>query len=93
MRKIFFTTAALLFSATSAFAASATVQVPGAHCQMCVQSLTDAFKVNESVKNASVDLKTTTMTLEFKDGKSLDDKVIQDGVKAAGFDAGKIQRM
>jgi copper chaperone CopZ len=80
-------------SAPAAYADSVNVVVPGAHCQMCVQALTDTFKANESVKGVTVDLKTTTLKLELKDGKSLDDKAIQEGVKAAGFEAGKIERM
>ena len=93
MKKLLLATTVLLMSAPAAYADSVNVVVPGAHCQMCVQALTDTFKANKSVKGVTVDLKTTTLKLELKDGKSLDDKAIQEGVKAAGFEAGKIERM
>ncbi len=91
--KKFLLTAALIALSNAAIAAGAVVSVPAAHCEMCADALKQSFGKQEAVKSVSLDVEKRELTIDFHDGKTLDDAAITDTVKAAGFDAGAISRM
>jgi copper chaperone CopZ len=86
-------TAALIAYSNVVMAAGVVVSVPEAHCQMCADAIKTSFGKNEAVKQVSLDTDKRELTIEFNDGKSLDDETIAKTVKDAGFDSGKITRM
>lgn len=67
----------------------ATVNVNGMVCDMCAQGIKKQFKENAMTE---VDLDKKTVTLHFKDGKTLDDQQIKEKLKDAGYDVTAIQR-
>ncbi|MBN20816.1 MAG: hypothetical protein CL678_05945 [Bdellovibrionaceae bacterium] len=70
---------------------TAKVYVKEMVCKNCKKKIATEFKNNElaktHVKKIDFDLKKRIITLEFKKGKSLSKKQIQEIIKKAGFDA------
>ena len=84
---------ALLVS-TSAFAATpdVSIKVNGLVCDFCAQSITKLFKKEAAVNDVQVNLEGGLVTLDLKDGQSLDDKKITKLITESGYTITAIER-
>jgi mercuric ion binding protein len=82
----------VMFLSLNAFAASADVKVNGMVCAFCGQGITKKFKEKSEVKEVKVDLDHKLVTLNFNDGKNLDDQVITELLKDSGYSVEGITR-
>jgi copper chaperone CopZ len=64
--------------------------VDGMVCDFCVQSITKVLKKNDAVNDVVVDLTAKTVTVDLKQGTSLDDKEIAKAIDYAGYKLVKI---
>jgi copper chaperone CopZ len=63
----------------------ALVKVNGMVCSFCAQGIEKNFRKKDEVKEVSVDLDNMLVTLNFKKGKSLSQRQIQEVIEGAGF--------
>lgn len=86
MKQLFLT---ILFAFTfipQAFASgTALVQVNGLVCDFCARALEKVFGKQEAVSDIDVNLDTKIITINFKDGQSLDDEAITALIKDSGY--------
>ena len=64
---------------------SIVVKVQGMVCDFCAQGVEKGFKENKEVKKVKVDLDKMEVELEFHEGKSLSDSVIEEKINSSGF--------
>lgn len=82
------------FCATASVSHSAAqVKVNGMVCGFCAQGLSKKFLSEASVKNIIVDLDSKTVTIDFKDGKTLNNEQIETIITDSGFTMDQIERM
>lgn len=88
-------TALMVLGMTPAFAMGqvAHVGVNGLVCDFCARSLEKMFGKQDAVDHISVDLDEKLVTINFKDGKTLDDDTITKLITDAGYNVEKIHRM
>ena len=60
------------------------IKIKGMSCQHCVMAVTKALGSLDGIKNVQVDLKTGIAT--YEETKPVDDKVVTDAIKKAGYD-------
>lgn len=61
------------------------IKVEGMVCAFCAQGVEKSFKKKEEVLSTKVDLDKMNVEVEFKKGKSLDQKVLEKMITDAGF--------
>ena len=83
----------LLFLLPSAcLAEEITITVKGMVCSFCAQGIKKTFLKNENVKDINVDLDKKLVTIETKDGASIDDASLRQMITDAGFEIVSIVR-
>lgn len=94
MRKILFAMGCLSFLTFSApvNASMTYVDVNGLVCDFCARSLEAVFGKEESVNDVNVDLDEKVITLDFKEGQSLDDAKIKQLIEDSGYNVVAIRQ-
>ena len=97
MKKFILTTLTILItSITPAFAENTiddiVVTIDGMTCQSCVKSLTKVFNKEDSVKNIDVDLEIQTLTIDAKNGMTIESSKIKELIEWGGYDLISIDR-
>ena len=69
-----------------------TVKVDGMVCDFCAQSLKKVFGKQDSVQDIDVSLDDQTVTIDTKEGQTLDDAKIKELIGWAGYDLVSIDR-
>lgn len=85
----------LLFTPiTTVFAAeqTASIQVDGLSCPLCVYGLEKKLKEVQGVKKVETNLKTGRAIITFTDDMPVNNQTLRQAVKKAGFTAGDITR-
>ena len=79
---------------TSAYAAGKeiTATVNGMVCGFCAQGIKKKFSAEAAVEKVDVSLEKKTVKIDLKDGQDLDDKRVEELLKEAGYNVGKISR-
>ena len=67
------------------------VDVNGLVCDFCARALEKVFGKQKSVESINVDLDKKVVTVEFKKGKTLNDKTISKLIKDSGYEVVKIR--
>jgi mercuric ion binding protein len=80
-----FTFVLLMLLALPGFAATKVVKVNGMVCAFCAQGIEKKFKEREEVAAVKVSLKEKTLSLDFKEGKKIEDDEIEKILKEAGY--------
>lgn len=96
MKKLMMIAVALMvLGSTPAFAMGQVIHVGvnGLVCDFCARSLEKIFGKQESVEKINVDLDEKLVTINLKDGESLDDDTITNLITDAGYNVEKIHRM
>jgi copper chaperone CopZ len=68
------------------------VSVHGLVCDFCARALEKVFGKEDAVKGIDVNLDTKIITVNFKEGQSLDDKTITKLITDAGYNVEGIHR-
>lgn len=68
------------------------VEVNGLVCDFCAQAINKVFRKHEEVSNVHVDLDTHLITIDFIEGKSMDDSTITSLITDAGYNVVNIHR-
>jgi len=89
--KHLFLTFAVLLAFTLPAHAQTYVDVNGLVCDFCAQSLKKVFSKEEAVEDIDVNLDTKVVTINFKDGLSLDDEMITKLVTDSGYNVEAIR--
>tara|TARA_B100001287_G_C22549026_1_gene465910 strand:+ start:341 stop:658 length:318 start_codon:yes stop_codon:yes gene_type:complete len=71
---------------------SVNVDVNGMVCDFCARALEKVFSEKQEVAEIDVDLDNGKISINFNDGASLDDSLIQKLVTNSGYDVVKINR-
>ena len=79
-------------SAQESSTQSATIQVDGLSCPFCAYGLEKHLKKVKGVKGVKIDMKRGKATVALKSGAKVDDAVLTEAVKKAGFTARGITR-
>jgi len=82
----------LLISFTSFAGEKINITVKGMVCSFCSQGITKKFNEQAAVKSVSVNLDTHLVAVELKDDQKLDDKIIENILKDAGYGIEAINR-
>jgi copper chaperone CopZ len=61
-------------------------------CGFCAQGITKKLSAEDSVEKVDVSLEKKTVKISLKDGKDLDDKVLEKILKDSGYNVEKISR-
>ena len=69
-----------------------TISVNGMVCDFCAQSVKKVFGKQDAVNAISVDLDSGSIIVDLKDGKTLDDSVIEQLITDAGYSITNISR-
>lgn len=86
------TTAPALAEHTAGIEHDVTVKVNGMVCDFCAQSLKKIFGKEDAVNGIDVDLDTQTVTIDTKDGQTLNDAKIKELIEWGGYDFVSIER-
>jgi copper chaperone CopZ len=81
-----------LMVSLSGFAGEIHVKVNGMVCSMCAQGIQKKFKAYPEVKSVDVNLDNKMVKIETQDGKDLNDEVVTNIIKEAGYNVAKIER-
>jgi len=81
---------ALCFASSAALACEK-MKVSGLHCSDCKDSIEAAFRAMPEVEKADVDMKTSVLSVKYKDGKTLSEQAMTDALKTSGFKAAGCQ--
>ena len=92
MKKFVLLLGALCVLSTPAFANTAKVSVNGLVCDFCARALEKVFSRQEAVNDIAVDLDSKIITVNFKEGQSLDDDRITELVTDSGYNVEEITR-
>ncbi|MEY2479517.1 MAG: hypothetical protein QOI04_444 [Verrucomicrobiota bacterium] len=76
----------------SAFADTIKASVNGMVCAFCATGIEKTFKGQPEVKTVSVDLQKKLVTIETKEGKTIDDAKLKRLITNAGYSVVKIDR-
>ena len=68
------------------------VSVNGMVCDFCAQSIEKIFSKNEAVDKVDVNLDKQEVIIDLKDGQTISDEVVTEGITWAGYEAVKITR-
>ena len=68
------------------------VTVKGMVCSFCSQGITKKFNEQPAVKSINVNLDTHLVAIELKDDQKLEDKIIENILKDAGYGIEAINR-
>jgi periplasmic mercuric ion binding protein len=68
------------------------VTVKGMVCSFCSQGITKKFNEQPTVKSVNVNLDTHLVAIELKDDQKLEDKIIENILKDAGYGIEAINR-
>lgn len=83
----------VLFAATAlAEAKKLTVKITGMTCPSCAASVEGQLKKLKQVDSVDISIRKGAATLTLKDGQGLDDTVVTQAVKDAGYKAVSIER-
>jgi mercuric ion binding protein len=86
------TTPVISVSAQENSAQSATIQVDGLSCPFCAYGLEKHLKKIKGVEGVEINIKSGKATVALKHGAQVDDAVLKEAVKKAGFTARGITR-
>jgi copper chaperone CopZ len=94
MKTLFLGIAMTALISSPAFAAGKeiTATVNGMVCGFCAQGITKKLSAEDSVEKVDVSLEKKTVKISLKDGKDLDDKVLEKILKDSGYNVEKISR-
>lgn len=68
------------------------VEVNGMVCDFCSQGITKKFKAQDAVENVQIDMNKKEVLLSLKEGKDLENSLIEKLIKDAGVNVSKINR-
>jgi mercuric ion binding protein len=68
------------------------VKVKGMVCSFCSQGITKKFKEQPAVQDVKVSLENHLVSLDLKDGQTLEDKTVETVLKDSGYTIDKIER-
>lgn len=68
------------------------IKADGMVCDFCAQSLNKVFTKKESVESIDVDLDTSAITVNLKQGQDLTDDEIKELIEWGGYDLVSIER-
>lgn len=74
-------------------ATSVKATVNGMVCAFCAQGIEKRLSKLPAAKAVYVNLKAKVVAVEAKEGQTLDDHVISDEIKDAGYDVSKLERV
>lgn len=69
------------------------VEIKGMSCPFCAYSLEKKLKRIENAAGVSIDLNAGKAVITAKPGKSIDEKVIREIIREAGFDVASIKKL
>ncbi len=84
--------AAVLLIASTAFAETIKFVSPEVFCASCAKKLTRILKMNDRVKEATVDVETKVVSVQLKKGKSLSDVEVSTLIEPLHYTAEKFER-
>ncbi len=70
----------------------ATIEVDGLSCPFCAYGLEKNLKKVKAIESVNIDMKTGKATVIIKSDRQVDDQVLRQAVKKAGFTARDIVR-
>lgn len=74
------------------FAEKVKVEVEGMVCSFCAHGISAKLRDHDAVEKFTVSLTHSTVTIEIKDGHTLDDKEITKIIEDSGFKVNEIKR-
>jgi copper chaperone CopZ len=92
MRKLIMTAMLLAIMTSAAQAETITASVNGLVCAFCATSIEKTFKKQPAVDQVKVDLDTKLVTINTKEGQTIDDKTITSLITDAGYSVTSIKR-
>ncbi len=84
--------AAIILSTTTAQAGVVKAHVNGLVCAFCATAIENSLKEEPGVKNTKVDLDSKIVTIDFEDGKEMNDADLTKTLTQAGYTVTKIER-
>ena len=93
MKKLFLSIIFMILTSSMAFAEQAQITINGLVCDFCARALEKTFSKQEEVKNIDVNLDTGLITVNFNEGKTLDDANLKKSVIDAGYNIETIKRI
>ncbi len=81
-----------VFSASIAFAESATISVKGMVCESCAETITGKLKTSAAVDSVSVKVNKGIVEVTIKDGATLSDDILKTLIADAGYTVTEITR-
>ena len=92
MKKIILSAILIGAIAMPAFAQTVKIGVNGLVCSFCARGVEEKFKQVEGVNKVDVNLDNKLVTLDFAEGKNIEDKKITEILEEAGYNVTKIER-
>ena len=69
------------------------VKVKGMVCAYCTTGVEKVFKKQEAVKDIKVNMDEKVVSISFKEGKTMEDKLITSLITDSGFNVAEIKRV
>lgn len=83
----------LLLASFGLHAEEVKVTVKGMVCAYCSTGVEKVFKKQEAVKDIKVNMDEKIVSISFKEGKTMDDKLITSLITDSGFNVASIKRV
>lgn len=85
MKKLLLTVGFITLFVTPSYADTVKIGVNGMVCDFCARAIEKVFSRHEAVESLSVDLGEQLITVDVKDGQTLDDEAIGKMVRDSGY--------
>jgi mercuric ion binding protein len=82
----------LVLTSNASQAEDVHVTVKGMVCAYCSTGVEKVFKKQEAVKDIKVNMDEKIVSISFKEGKTMDDKLITSLITDSGFNVAEIKR-
>jgi copper chaperone CopZ len=82
----------LLVGSLNVMAEVVEVKVSGMVCSMCAQGIQKKFSTQDSVKKLNIDMDNKIVSIEMKEGTSMNDETISKLITEAGYNVANITR-
>lgn len=92
MKKLMMIMALTMAMAGTAHAETIKVSVNGLVCSFCATGVEKTFKAEPAVQGVNVDLDTKLVTINLKDGQTMDDATVTKLITDAGYSITNIAR-
>ncbi len=92
MKKTILTFLILCSTITASFAEQVKISVNGLVCDFCARAIEKVFMKKDAVNTINVNLDKRLITINFKQGQSLDDATLTEAITEAGYNIDTITR-